>query len=62
MLLQPSITPGQCLYQLCRVRLANFLAPVSSEANLGGPLGWIADYADNIGVSSIFKRKQNTLW
>merc|ERR1711872_1016863 len=25
-----------------KVRLANFLAPVASEANMGGPLGWIA--------------------
>ena len=26
-----------------RIRLANFLAPVASEANMSGPLGWIAD-------------------
>merc|ERR1719228_1511090 len=31
-----------------KVRLANFLAPVSSEANLGGPLGWIAKFAGTI--------------
>jgi len=31
-----------------KVRLANFLAPVSSEANLGGPLGWIASFGDAI--------------
>ena len=23
--------------------MANFLAPVAGEANMGGPLGWIAD-------------------
>ena len=27
-----------------RVRLANFLAPVASETNMGGPLGWIAGF------------------
>ena len=26
-----------------RIRLANLLAPVAGEANMGGPLGWIAD-------------------
>jgi lysosomal acid lipase/cholesteryl ester hydrolase len=37
----------------CRVRLANFLAPVSSEANLGGPLGWLAQYGNIIEVRII---------
>jgi len=32
-----------------RVRLANFLAPVASEANMGGPLGWIA----GLGIDGI---------
>ena len=31
------------------MRLANFLAPVSSEANMGGPLGWIA----GLGIDGI---------
>jgi len=26
-----------------KIRLANLLAPVAGEANMGGPLGWIAD-------------------
>ena len=26
-----------------RIRLANLLAPVAGEANMGGPIGWIAD-------------------
>jgi len=34
---------------LIRVRLANFLAPVASEANMGGPLGWIA----GLGIDGI---------
>jgi len=32
-----------------KVRLANFLAPVASEANMGGPLGWIA----GLGIDGI---------
>ena len=28
---------------ISRIRLANLLAPVAGEANMGGPLGWIAD-------------------
>merc|ERR1711971_863576 len=28
---------------LDRIRLANLLAPVTSETNMGGPLGWIAE-------------------
>ena len=32
-----------------RIRLANLLAPVASEANMGGPLGWIA----GLGIDSI---------
>jgi len=31
-----------------RVRLANFLAPVASEADMGGPLGWIAGFMNGI--------------
>jgi len=26
-----------------KIRFANFLAPVTSEANMGGPLGWISE-------------------
>lgn len=43
------IPPGSLIFT-SRVRLANFLAPVTSEANMGGPLGWIADYGNAIGV------------
>jgi len=32
-----------------KIRLANFLAPVASEANMGGPLGWIA----GLGIDGI---------
>jgi len=32
-----------------RVRLANLIAPVASEANMGGPLGWIA----GLGIDGI---------
>ena len=28
---------------IARIRLANLLAPVAGEANMGGPLGWISD-------------------
>ena len=34
-----------------RIILANLLAPVTSEANMGGPLGWIAEAGEVIGVS-----------
>ena len=32
-----------------RVRLAGLLAPVASEANMGGPLGWLA----GLGIDGI---------
>jgi len=32
-----------------KIRLANFLAPVASETNMGGPLGWIA----GLGIDAI---------
>ena len=28
--------------------MANFLAPVASESDMGGPLGWIAGFMDGI--------------
>ena len=53
---RPDIGQKLCLYFLLlvliifpRVRLANFLAPVASEANMGGPLGWIA----GLGIDGI---------
>merc|ERR1712198_316163 len=33
---------------LDRIRLANLLAPVTSETNMGGPLGWIAEAGEII--------------
>ena len=38
---------------LSRIRLANLLAPVTSETNMGGPLGWIAEAGDIIDVRPI---------
>ena len=40
-----------------RVRLANFLAPVASETNMGGPLGWIAGF----GIDGIVDVSEDTL-
>merc|ERR1712123_243854 len=31
-----------------KVKLANFLAPVASESDMGGPLGWIAGFRGGI--------------
>jgi len=31
-----------------KVRLANFLAPVASESEMGGPIGWLAGFMDGI--------------
>merc|ERR1712142_1190096 len=31
-----------------KIRLANFLAPVASESDMGGPLGWIAGFMGGI--------------
>ena len=39
-----------------RVILANFLAPVASEANMGGPLGWIA----GLGIDGILDVSYDT--
>ena len=37
-----------CQYNPFRVRLANFLAPVASEKEMAGPLGWIAGFMDGL--------------
>merc|ERR1719341_187728 len=31
-----------------KVKLANFLAPVASESEMGGPIGWLAGFMDGI--------------
>ena len=44
---------------LIRVRLANFLAPVASEANMGGPLGWISGLGID-GLVDVIEKFNNT--
>ena len=46
-----------------RIRLANLLAPVAGEANMGGPLGWIADswIAGMLDVSDLINIITNSL-
>jgi hypothetical protein len=41
------------MYHFNRVRLANFLAPVASESDMGGPIGWLAGFMNGFLDSTL---------